>query len=99
MLSRRSRHGVLLDGRPRGRISERRFIGEISFFTGREATATVVVTKPTRVLLWPTKVLQQMLDQDPQLNGLFQNWMAVDLTRKLTRSDVEETQPELLGAS
>lgn len=90
---------VLLCGRPRGRISQRTFIGEISFLTGEAATATVVVTKPTRVLLWSAKVLQEMLDRDPQLNGLFQNWMAVDLTRKLTRSDEKEIQPELLGAS
>lgn len=90
---------VLLDGRPRGRIDQRTFIGEISFLTGEPATATVVVTTPSRALIWPAQALQKLLDQDQQLNAQFQNWLALDLTRKLTRSDEKETQPELLGAS
>ncbi len=90
---------VLLDGRARGRIREWTFIGEISFLTGESASATVVATKSTRVLVWSTELLQQLLDKDQDLDRVFQNWLALDLTRKLIRFDEDETQRSLVGAS
>ena len=80
---------IMLDGRASGRIDKTTFVGEISLLTGDDATATVIVTKPTTALVWRKQQLRKLLDADESLNAQFQRWLAIDLAGKLHRHDGE----------
>jgi CRP-like cAMP-binding protein len=80
---------IMLDGRVQGIIQEQTFVGEISFLTGENASATVVVTQPSKALVWSMETLTKILSRDEQLNAQFQKWLAVDVVRKLSRREDE----------
>ena len=87
---------VTVDGISRGTIQERTFLGEVAYLTQQEASATVETTTKSKILAWSVEDLQRLLNADEQLNSLFQNWLAIDLTRKLMRGDDTERERALL---
>jgi hypothetical protein len=61
------------------------FIGEMSFITGGEATATVKAVEPTRYLSWAKEDLRQLLNRNPSMRFAMQTVLSADLTKKLMR--------------
>ena len=61
------------------------FIGEMSYITGGEATATVRAIKPTRYLSWSKEDLRNLLHRNPAMKFAMQSVFSTDLTNKLMR--------------
>jgi len=59
------------------------FVGEMSFLTGKKASADVVALAPTRHVSWSFDALRQFLPKHPELRAAFQNILGADLVRKL----------------
>jgi hypothetical protein len=72
-------------GRTLAQLKDGSFIGEMSFITGGEATATVRAVEPTRYLSWSKKDLRQLLNRNPSMRSAMQAVFSTDLTRKLMR--------------
>lgn len=58
-------------------------IGEMSFLSGAPATATVVVTRPTRCLVWDQGQLDRLLHRNPSMRGAVMSVIGSDLSQKL----------------
>jgi hypothetical protein len=62
------------------------FIGEMSFFAGSSATATVKVSSERiRYIIWEKKSLSALMQRNPNLRFALQSILGHDLTRKLQR--------------
>lgn len=59
------------------------FAGEMSFLTGGDATADVVIQTNTRYLRWNRCELQKLFDKQPTLYAAMQLAWSNDLVRKL----------------
>ncbi len=77
--------GVESKGQSVAQLKDGSFIGEISFITGGEATATVRALEPTRYLSWPKEEIRKLLNRNPSMKFAMQAVFSTDLTRKLTR--------------
>lgn len=58
-------------------------IGEMSFLSGAPATATVVVTRSTRCLVWDQGQLYRLLHRNPSMRGAVMSVIGSDLSQKL----------------
>ena len=59
------------------------FIGEVSFLTSDQASATVTANEPMRVLVWPHKDLQKFLNKHLSVRIALRAVMSTDLAKKL----------------
>jgi len=64
-------------------LSPGNFIGEMSFLTGKPATADVVALSNTQHVSWRFEDLNRFLPKHPELRAAFQNILGSDLVRKL----------------
>ena len=79
-------YGLFWWGNLQGRLAELKdgsFIGEMSFITGGDATATVRAVEPTRYLSWSKDDLRKLLNRNPSMRFALQTVLSTDLTRKL----------------
>ena len=76
-------------------IPEGRFVGEISFILGGNATATVNIPKGASFLSWEKTVLNKLLDKHPNLQRAFEARIARDMASKLSNS--ESLKDESIG--
>lgn len=62
------------------------YVGELSFLTGSQATATATVVKPIRVIAFDQKRLAAAIDGDAQLRRTLETALNKNLAGKLVRS-------------
>ena len=74
---------VVLDEEKKVFLERGQFAGEMSFLTGGDATADVVVQTNTRYLRWNRCELQDFFDKQPNLYAAMQLAWSNDLVRKL----------------
>jgi len=77
--------GVEANGQELARLKDGNFIGEVSFITGGDATATVRALQPTRYIAWPKDAISQLLNRNPSMRFAMQSMLSTDLTKKLMR--------------
>jgi CRP-like cAMP-binding protein len=63
------------------------YIGELSFLSGKPATATATVVKPTRALVFDQQKLTASTAADPQLRRTLESALNRNLAGKLTRAN------------
>tara|TARA_B100000949_G_scaffold139627_1_gene122724 strand:+ start:47 stop:697 length:651 start_codon:yes stop_codon:yes gene_type:complete len=83
-------HGVADVSIDEGKVAEVKdgeFIGEMSFLTEEEASATVTATEPTRYLAWNKQQLRKFLNRNPSLRFAMQGVLGVDVSKKLKEMD------------
>lgn len=76
---------VEIDNQLINRLKDGDFIGEMSFLSAKNATATVTATDTTRYLCWQKSDLGRMLQRNPNIRFALQAVIGQDLTRKLQR--------------
>ena len=64
-------------------IRDGAFIGEMEFFSEKEATATVQSTSPLRCIVWTKDELKQLLVRNPNMYSAMHTIFSVDLVQKL----------------
>lgn len=64
-------------------LSPGHFVGEMSYLTGKKASADVVALTPTRYVSWSFDSLRKYLPKHPELRAAFQNVLGTDLVCKL----------------
>jgi hypothetical protein len=74
---------VEADGQELAELKDGSFIGEMSFITGGNATATVRAVEPTRYLSWSKADLGKLLNRNPSMRFALQTVLSTDLTKKL----------------
>lgn len=77
--------GVETDGKEVARLKDGNFIGEVSFITGGNATATVRALQPTRYIAWPKEAVSGLLNRNPTMRVAMQALLSTDLSKKLMR--------------
>lgn len=82
-LVRRGRAAVHVNGRLARYVAPLEFIGEVSFLTSDQASATVTAGEPMRVLAWPHRELQSFLNKHLSIRFAFRAVVSGDLARKL----------------
>jgi hypothetical protein len=71
-------------GKELARLTDGNFVGEVSFITGGEASATVKALEPTRYINWPKKEISQLLNRNPSMRFAMQALLSTDLSKKLS---------------
>jgi CRP-like cAMP-binding protein len=74
---------VETNGQEVARLKDGNFIGELSFITGGEASATVKAILPTRYVSWPKEAVSQLLNRNPSMRFAMQSILSTDLSKKL----------------
>jgi CRP-like cAMP-binding protein len=75
--------GVETDGKEVAKLKDGNFIGEVTFITGGQATATVRALMPTRYIAWPKEAVTKLLNRNPSMRFAMQAMLSTDLTKKL----------------
>ena len=75
--------GVETNGKEVATLKDGNFIGEVSFITGGEATATVRALTPTRYIAWPKDAISKLLNRNPSMRFAMQSMLSTDLSKKL----------------
>jgi hypothetical protein len=75
--------GVETNGTEVARLKDGNFIGEVSFITGGEASATVRALTPTRYIAWPKEAISHLLNRNPNMRFAMQSMLSTDLSKKL----------------
>ena len=70
------------------------YIGELSFLSGRPASATATVVKPTRILAFDQAKLTASIEADPQLRRTLESALNRNLAGKLVRSNDTGQEPQ-----
>lgn len=70
------------------------YIGELSFLSGRPASATATVVKPTRILAFDQAKLTAAIDGDTQLRRTLESALNRNLAGKLVRSNDTGQEPQ-----
>jgi hypothetical protein len=83
MIIASGRARVEIDGGTAAELGPGRFVGEMSFITGRAPHANVVAAEATRVVSWPQRELRAFLVRDAQLRAMMQMIIGEDLVAKL----------------
>ena len=65
------------------RLEPGQFIGEMSFISGEKATADVVATEPSLVLVWAQESLNSLLEKKPSLAFKIRGILGRDVVAKL----------------
>lgn len=75
------------DGRPIGLVKDGDFLGEMSYLTGQNATASVITTAPTRFLAFDRKDLRQHLSRNPEVRHALEASFNRNLVSKLAKTN------------
>src|SRR5204863_10154142 len=65
------------------KLKDGNFIGEVSYITGGEATATVRALVPTPYVAWPKEAISKLLNRNPSMRFAMQALLSTDLSKKL----------------
>lgn len=75
------------NGRDIGMVRDGDFLGEMSYLTGKTATATVVTTAPTRYLAFDRKILRAHLEKNPEVRHALEASFNRNLVEKLSKTN------------
>jgi hypothetical protein len=75
--------GVETNGKEVAKLKDGNFIGEVSFISGGEASATVRALMPTRYIAWPKDAISRLLNRNPSMRFAMQSLLSTDLSKKL----------------
>ena len=78
-------------GQEIGQMKGGDLIGEVSYITEGNATATVRTLQPTRYLSWSKKDLRRLLKGNPNLRSAMESVFNRELSEKLARPPVENS--------
>ncbi len=81
---------VIIDGKVKDNISLGSFIAEISFITGKPASADVVSDTDVEFITWNMEKLHTLKQIDPQLYIIIQTILTRDMTVKFGRADTSK---------
>lgn len=79
------------DGRQIGIVQKGDFLGEMSYLTGKEASATIITTEPTRYLAFDRKRLKEHMDKSPEVRHALEASFNRNLVEKLAKANVRST--------
>ncbi|MEM7215605.1 MAG: cyclic nucleotide-binding domain-containing protein [Pseudomonadota bacterium] len=86
---------IVRNNRVIGIVGSGDFLGEMSYLTGKKATASVVTTKPTRYLAFERKTLRTHLEKNPEVRHALEASFNRNLVEKLAKtSDQTNTSSE-----
>ena len=74
---------VEVDGESVATLGPGHFVGEMSFVTKEEASATVSVTEELEYLCWSRDALEARLEKSPEIRGPLQLLLGADIAHKL----------------
>lgn len=74
---------VEVDGRAIARVGAGRFVGEMSYLTGEQASASVRASGAVQLFEWPRDTLEQFLAKQPEIRSALQLVIGTDLASKL----------------
>lgn len=83
---------VEVGGSEVARLRDGSFIGEMSFISGGEATASVKALEETRYLSWPKRELRALLNRNPSMRFAMQTILSTDLMKKLVSASPRATK-------
>lgn len=75
---------VQLGGEATGVVKPGQFVGSVGWITGQPTDFKVLVSRPTRVMLWTRKDLDALFSRWPEMRTLFNVAVARDLAGKLS---------------
>jgi len=77
---------VKVDGDKVAELRDGQFVGEMSFLTGKSATATCVVKHPTKCLVWKQQEFKDLLKRNPSLYFTIQSLLSAQVSSNLVSS-------------
>ncbi|MDP1880752.1 MAG: cyclic nucleotide-binding domain-containing protein [Parachlamydiaceae bacterium] len=80
---------IEIDGKITAYCGVGNLLGEMSFVSGKPATATVRVVQPTRYIVWLQKDLEKLLHNNPEMLKSMQIVFNTDLIKKLNAPPVK----------
>ncbi|MEM7069227.1 MAG: cyclic nucleotide-binding domain-containing protein [Pseudomonadota bacterium] len=81
------------NGRAIGEVGVGDFLGEMSYLTGKQATASVVTSQTTRYLAFNRNALRAHLDKNTEVRHALESSFNRNLVDKLAKSNETKTQP------
>ncbi len=80
---------VLVDGKQVAQLRDGQYIGEMSFLTEGNATASVVAHYPTEYLQWDQEGLKALMSRNPSLLFSLQSTMGKQLSNAVAQKNTE----------
>ena len=77
---------VKVDNNKVAELRDGEFVGEMSFLTGKSATATCVVKHPTKCLVWKQQEFKDLLKRNPSLYFTIQSLLSAQVSSNLVSS-------------
>ena len=77
---------VIVEGEVKASLTEGDFIGEMSFITGKSASANVVSETPVTILNWNRPDLETFYNHKPQMRDAIQSALGANMAEKLRRT-------------
>jgi hypothetical protein len=76
---------VEINGEKVAELKDGNLVGEMSYFTGGLATATVRVLQPTRYLFWKKAAMDALSQRNPSMQATLRAVLSIDLAKKLLK--------------
>ena len=76
---------VEINGAKVAELKDGNLVGEMSYFTGGRATATVRVLQPTRYLAWKKTAMDALSQRNPSMQSTLRAVLSIDLAKKLLK--------------
>ncbi|MEM9278666.1 MAG: cyclic nucleotide-binding domain-containing protein [Pseudomonadota bacterium] len=76
-----------------GNVKSGDFLGEMSYLTGKQATASVITTEPTRYLAFERKTLRAHLQKNPEVRHALEASFNRNLVDKLAKTNESTVTP------
>jgi hypothetical protein len=76
---------VEIDGAKVAELKDGNLVGEMSYFRGGRATATVRVLQPTRYLSWKKAKMDALSSRNPSMQATLRAVLSIDLANKLLK--------------
>lgn len=80
---------VLVDGKNVAQLKDGQYVGEMSFMTEGDATASVVSYYPTEYLKWDQEGLKALMSRNPSLLFSLQSTMGKQLSKAVSQKNSE----------
>ena len=77
---------VEIGGKKVAELKDGNLVGEMSYFTGGRATATVRVLQPTRYLAWKKTAMDALSQRNPSMQATLRAVLSIDLAKKLLKT-------------
>ena len=76
---------VVVDKKKVAELKDGQFVGEMSFLTGKDATATCIVKHDTECLVWKQPEFKSLLQRNPSLYYTIQSLLSSQISDAVTK--------------